>query len=108
MTRTPAAEDPEDWTAGIARDLPAVRAHVEGIARRLRELGVLPPDQPQPRPPSEPPVLIVLRPGDKVLVALVEDPGEAEAKDLANTLQASFPGVSFTVAGGVAGICVQS
>ncbi len=54
------------------------------------------------------PALIVLRPGDKVLVALVDDPGEAEAKDLANSLRASFPGVSFTVAGGIAGICVQT
>lgn len=54
------------------------------------------------------PALIVLRPGDKVLVTLVEDPTQKDADELANTLRASFPGVAFTVIGGVAGIAVQS
>jgi hypothetical protein len=58
--------------------------------------------------PAQAPAMIVLRPGDKVLVTLVEDPTQKEADGLAATLRGSFPGVDFVVIGGVAGICVQS
>lgn len=52
--------------------------------------------------------MVVLRPGDRVLVALAEDPSEAEAKAMANELRRAFPGVDFTVLGGVAGLAVES
>jgi hypothetical protein len=60
------------------------------------------------RPDPATPALIVLRPGDRVLLALVEDPTPEDAKTIAATLRGSFPGVDFTVIGGIAGLCVQT
>ncbi|MEV7013286.1 hypothetical protein [Streptosporangium sp. NPDC051022] len=54
------------------------------------------------------PALIVLRPGDKVLVAFTQDLSDDDAQHAATTLRRSFPGVTFTVLAGVSGICVQS
>jgi hypothetical protein len=53
------------------------------------------------------PPLLVLRPGDQVLVTLSEDLSSEEAQDLAAKLRASFPGVEFTVMTGVASVLVQ-
>lgn len=54
------------------------------------------------------PAMVVLRPGDQVLVTLVEDPDEDVAQAMAHTLHQSFPGVEFVLMGGVAGIAVQA
>lgn len=53
------------------------------------------------------PTMILLRPGDRVMVVLVEDPPEEEALGYAEALQDAFPGVEFVVVGGVTGIAVQ-
>lgn len=55
----------------------------------------------------ETPTMILLRPGDRVMVVLVEDPGEDEALGYAEALQESFPGVEFVIVGGVTGLAVQ-
>jgi hypothetical protein len=52
--------------------------------------------------------MIVLRPGDKVLVALVEDPSPEDAHQLAASLRKSFPRVEFVLVGGIAGLAVQA
>lgn len=54
------------------------------------------------------PAMVVLRPGDKVLVTLVEDPEPEQVKQVTNHLRENFPGVEFVVMSGVAGIAVQS
>lgn len=54
------------------------------------------------------PAMLVLRPGDKVLVALTEDPGTEACAEIAKTLNASFPRVEFTILTGVAGLAVSS
>lgn len=54
------------------------------------------------------PAMIVLRPGDKVLVALASEPTADEAAAMARTLRKSFPRVDFVIVGGVAGIAVQT
>lgn len=54
------------------------------------------------------PPMVVLRPGDKVLIALQ---GESPAEDITqitSTLQESFPGVEFVVMDGVRSICVSA
>lgn len=55
--------------------------------------------------PSTP--LLVLRPGDNVLVSLTEDLDGEQIQDMAAKLRKSFPGVDFTIMTGVAGILVQ-
>lgn len=52
------------------------------------------------------PATVVLRPGDKVLVCLVDDPPAEEAQAWARSLHMAFKGVEFVIAGGVAGIAV--
>ncbi len=52
------------------------------------------------------PAMIVMRPGDQVLVTLVEDPDEDVAQAMAHTLHQSFPGVEFVLMGGVAGVAL--
>jgi hypothetical protein len=52
------------------------------------------------------PGLLVLRPGDNVLIALTEDPSEEQATEYAAILGDSFPGVEFTVVGGVESVVV--
>lgn len=52
------------------------------------------------------PAMLVLRPGDKVLVTLTEDPGDDACADIIRSLRASFPGIDFTVLSGVATLAV--
>lgn len=52
--------------------------------------------------------LLVLRPGDNVLVSLTEDLDSEEIQDMAAKLRESFPGVEFTIMTGVASILVQA
>lgn len=56
---------------------------------------------------TSPPV-VVLRPGDQVLVALAEDLPAEEARQFTTELRRSFPTVSFTVVGGIAGLAVMA
>lgn len=53
------------------------------------------------------PTMILLRPGDRVMVVLTQDPGEDEALSYSEALHESFPGVEFVIVGGVTGIAVQ-
>lgn len=55
---------------------------------------------------STSPPMVVLRPGDRVLVTLTEDPGVEECQHIASELKGAFPGVDFTVLTGVAGLLV--
>lgn len=57
--------------------------------------------------PLNQPVLVVLRPGDQVLLALHGDPPDDVAQEWSRLLHESFRGVSFTLVGGVAGLAVQ-
>ena len=70
-----------------------------------------PPD-PEPAGPIQgwvgSPPMVVLRPGDKVLIALTDDPPGEEITRFTAELRRSFPTVSFTVIGGIAGIAVQA
>lgn len=54
------------------------------------------------------PPMVVLRPGDRVLIALVDDPPGEEITQFTAQLRRSFPTVSFTVIGGIAGVAVQA
>lgn len=54
------------------------------------------------------PAVVVLRPGDRVLLATVHDPDPDEAQTWMQALAQDFPGIKFTIVGGVAGIAVQS
>jgi hypothetical protein len=51
--------------------------------------------------------MVVLRPGDRVLIALTEDGTSEELQQFTGALRRSFPKVSFTVIGGIAGMAVQ-
>lgn len=57
--------------------------------------------------PDPNPTMIVLRPGDKVLVTLVDDPDPEDANEYARVLRDSFPGTEFVIFGGVSGFVVQ-
>lgn len=52
------------------------------------------------------PTMILLRPGDRVMVVLNEDPGQDEALTYSEALHESFPGVEFVIVGGVTGVAV--
>ncbi|WP_329521162.1 hypothetical protein [Spirillospora sp. NBC_01491] len=54
------------------------------------------------------PPMVVLRPGDRVLIALTEDAPPEELQEFTAQLRRSFPTVSFTVIGGIAGLGVQA
>jgi hypothetical protein len=54
------------------------------------------------------PPLLVLRPGDNVLLTLTEDLNSEEIQDMAGKLRESFTGVEFTIVTGVASILVQA
>lgn len=54
------------------------------------------------------PAVICLRPGDKVLVTLVEDPDAELAHEFGAALHEAFPGVEFTIMGGVASVAVMA
>ena len=53
------------------------------------------------------PALIVLRPGDKVLVALADDATPHECKEILATLRRSFRGCDFTILTGVTAVAVE-
>lgn len=53
------------------------------------------------------PALVVLRPGDKVLLALTEDPGEDACKQILAELRRSFRGCDFTLLSGVTALAVE-
>lgn len=53
------------------------------------------------------PPMVVLRPGDRVLVAFPDEPGSDVTDVIAAELRRSFPGVDFTVLTGVTGLAVQ-
>jgi hypothetical protein len=52
--------------------------------------------------------MIVLRPGDKVLVTLTADDGDEAARAVMAALRKDFPGVAFTILSGVSGIAVAA
>lgn len=60
-----------------------------------------------PDMPLNMPAMVVLRPGDTVLLALHEDPPDELAQQWSHALHTSFRGVSFTIVGGVAGMAVK-
>ncbi|MGI5274857.1 hypothetical protein ACQEUU_37390 [Nonomuraea sp. CA-218870] len=53
------------------------------------------------------PAMIVLRPGDKVLVALTEDPDADACKAMLTELRRAFRGCDFTILTGVSAVAVQ-
>lgn len=53
------------------------------------------------------PPMVVLRPGDKVLITLEGEPPAADVQEITLTLREAFPGVEFVVLDGVQGICVS-
>lgn len=74
-------------------------------------VSVQPPEPDQPGPVQGwvgSPPMVVLRPGDKVLIALVDDPPGEEITEFTAQLRRSFPTVAFTVIGGIAGVAVQA
>lgn len=54
------------------------------------------------------PAVVVLRPGDRVLLALREEPDPEQAQAYLQALHEDFPGVSFTVVGGAAGLALYA
>jgi hypothetical protein len=54
------------------------------------------------------PPMVVLRPGDRVLVAFTDEPDMDVTDQIASGLRRSFPGVDFTVLTGVTSIAVAS
>lgn len=53
------------------------------------------------------PAMVVLRPGDNVLVTLADDNPD-ECSTVLAALRSSFPGVDFTLLSGVTGIAVAA
>ena len=56
--------------------------------------------------PRTSPPMVVLRPGDRVLVTLTEEIVQADVDEMAYALRQAFPGVDFTILTGVASILV--
>ena len=56
--------------------------------------------------PGTSPPMVVLRPGDRVLVALAGESDPEVVQAITATLQDSFPGVEFVVMDGVVSILV--
>ncbi|MCP3017290.1 hypothetical protein NGM33_28565 [Nocardiopsis dassonvillei] len=54
------------------------------------------------------PAMIVLRPGDRVLVTLTDEPEPEDTTNITRDLKTAFPGVEFVLMTGVSGIAVQS
>ena len=54
------------------------------------------------------PAMLVLRPGDKVLVTLADDPDQQIVLTVTQDLRRSFPGVEFTILTGVSGLAISS
>lgn len=53
------------------------------------------------------PAVIVLRKGDRVLIAMAEDPSPDDAHAYMDGLTGAFPGVEFILLGNVAGVMIQ-
>lgn len=53
------------------------------------------------------PAVVVLRKGDRVLIAMAEDPSDDDAHSYMSGLTRSFPGVEFVLLGNVAGMAIQ-
>ncbi|TYK45165.1 hypothetical protein [Actinomadura decatromicini] len=68
--------------------------------------GVFEPEQVL-RSDTQPP-MIVLRPGDRVLLAIADEPSDDDRKAMLAGLRDSFPGVEFVIATGIAGVLVQA
>lgn len=56
---------------------------------------------------ADQPAMICLRPGDRVLVTLTDDPDPETLADIAAGLRKGFPGVDFTVISGIASLAVM-
>jgi hypothetical protein len=56
--------------------------------------------------PGTTPPMVVLRPGDRVLVTLAGESDPEEIQETTAILRDAFPGVEFVVMDGVAGILV--
>lgn len=54
------------------------------------------------------PAMVVLRPGDKVLLTLAEDPDPEGVRTILQQLCKSFPGVDFTIMSGVSALAVAA
>ena len=83
-----------DWSGDLWR---AYTAHLASGSPR--------PVKRRNEPPA--PAMLVLRPGDRVLVTLTDDPGPEGCAQVAAALKNSFPDCDFTVLAGVAGLLVQ-
>lgn len=57
--------------------------------------------------PTNEPAVVVLRRGDRVLLAMREDPDPEDAQVYLKALTDAFPGVEFVVLGNVAGVLIQ-
>lgn len=55
---------------------------------------------------TQAPAVVVLRTGDRVLIALTEDPPVEDVHEYLVGLAGAFPGVQFVVMGGVAGMAI--
>ena len=53
------------------------------------------------------PAIVVLRRGDKVLVAMREEPEPEDGLSYIEALHDNFPGVEFVLLGGVAGLALM-
>lgn len=51
--------------------------------------------------------MVVLRPGDRVLVCLAGEVEQAASNEIAYALRTAFPGTDFTVLTGVSGVVVS-
>lgn len=59
------------------------------------------------RSDTQPP-MVVLRPGDRVLLAIADEPSDDDRRAMLAGLRDSFPGVEFVIATGIAGVLVQA
>lgn len=59
------------------------------------------------RSDTQPP-MVVLRPGDRVLLAIADEPTDEDRKAMLAGLRDSFPGVEFVIATGITGVLVQA
>lgn len=55
---------------------------------------------------AQSPAVVVLRKGDKVLIAMAEDPTPEDGHEYMKGLTGAFPGVEFVVLGNVAGLAI--
>lgn len=100
------------YTSGAAMTDPAADRHTaQDPARILSGNPYIWGDTPctpqaSPMQPAQP-ALLVLRPGDRVLVALADEPSRDAGMRLIASLRQQFPGVDFTILGGVLGIGIE-